>query len=363
MLVTLIRGLRRQFSTLRPSKLRNAITFTTSGLEGIYSRIRCRPWRLAATLLILITLGVMASSGGVLLSSLNFSDKIAAETAILTGAGLLLAVLAAAVAILAYRLSARVPELGLAIQLGGRHYDPASEPVVFLIDKHRFPFKFFDAPRPLLPHGRMSWESLRESMSWENLLESGESLLEGDLFPLDRGSMLTLQIGIRNLGDYTARNVAVRIEFLGFHGSISPENWQVVNIANPVVVQWEGGADYAVHGNWTRQLPPLNLFGLKADRTDSNWKNINFSNYISDSSRIWRQQHALLVEIVAEGYRKLFVVDARVFSADGWKRYWLAWHEEHPLRAGDKFYAKKAYFIGELNSRAPPCLPVSTQTR
>jgi hypothetical protein len=104
--------------------------------KGIYSRMLHHPWHLAVTFLVVITLGALASSGGVSLSSLDLSGKLAAETVILTGAGFLLAILAATVAILAYRLSARVPELGLVKQLAGHHYDPASEPVVLLIDEH-----------------------------------------------------------------------------------------------------------------------------------------------------------------------------------------------------------------------------------
>jgi hypothetical protein len=82
-------------------------------LKQIYLRAKRYPSHVASISLLVIALGVGASSAGIFLSSLNLSDKLAAETVILTGAGFLLAMLAA---IVAYRLSARVPKLSLEIR-------------------------------------------------------------------------------------------------------------------------------------------------------------------------------------------------------------------------------------------------------
>jgi hypothetical protein len=280
---------------LVPKRLRTAIVRQVSKSKQIYVRVKRRPWHVAVTSLLVIALGVGVSSAGVFLSSLDLPDKLAAETVILTAAGFLLAMLAAVVAILAYRLSAQKPKLGLSIVLGGL----TTYPVVFIIDKHKSSSKLGDTTyRPLSNYGKMP----------ENFV------------PGEYDDLLTLQIGIRNLGDYTARNPAVKIEFLGFRGLESSENWQIT----PPVAQWEGGADYAVHGNWTRYLPPLNLVGLEATEPEPNWKGTTLSHHVGDQIMFWDEQYALLVEIVAEGFRQLFAVEAKVVTAKGWVEYWLA---------------------------------------
>jgi hypothetical protein len=48
--------------------------------------------------------------------------------------------------------------------------------------------------------------------------------------------------------------------------------WDVLTTANMVgirTIQWDGGANYIVHGKWSRTLPPLNVPHLMAIRTDN----------------------------------------------------------------------------------------------
>src|SRR5207253_10517160 len=58
--------------------------------------------------------------------------------------------------------------------------------------------------------------------------------------------------------DWSARNVAVRVDFEGVRGVIHPQDWRIAayhrDVTNEVVaLQWEGGADYAIHGHWARR--------------------------------------------------------------------------------------------------------------
>ena len=268
-----------------------------------YFRALYHPGGFAVALLAVITLSVVVSSVEVFLSPLNLSDKLAAETVVLTGAGFLLAVLAAVVAILAYRLAARQPKLELTAHLSDGLF---GGPIVFLIAEDK------SLPEP-------SEGELRRLSSYGELPEP--------MWPREYDDLLTLQIGIRNLSSYTARNPAVRIEFLGLYGDLeSPVEWQVLKTTGRVLVQWEGGADYAVHGNWTRQLPPLNLIGMVAEKSNPDWEVDAPAHYIGDEHIVAHVQHALLIEVVAEGFRKLFIVEAKVFNESGWRAYWLARH-------------------------------------
>jgi hypothetical protein len=78
-------------------------------------------------------------------------------------------------------------------------------------------------------------------------------------------------ITIINSSKYSARNPGVRIGLDGLGGMGAQPGWEILTIANmsgPVVFQWDGGADYIVHGNWSRTLPELDVKGMFTSKTD-----------------------------------------------------------------------------------------------
>ena len=97
-----------------------------------------------------------------------------------------------------------------------------------------------------------------------------------------------VRISVENISGWSARNVAVRVDFKGIRNFKHPIDWSVAAVHSStgevVSVQWEGGADYAVHGRWTRELPALYLTDavLEAPGNDC----------------------AMSVDVVAEGFRQ-----------------------------------------------------------
>jgi hypothetical protein len=97
-----------------------------------------------------------------------------------------------------------------------------------------------------------------------------------------------VRISVENISEWSARNVAVRVDFKGIRNFKHPAEWSVAAVhsaTNEVVsVQWEGGADYAIHGHWPRELPLfyLNDAVLEAPGDDC----------------------AMSVDVVAEGFRQ-----------------------------------------------------------
>jgi hypothetical protein len=77
---------------------------------------------------------------------------------------------------------------------------------------------------------------------------------------------------LRNKSSVAARNPGVLIEFDGCalikHNL---EGWNPITFASTVgvtAIQWDGGADYIIHGRWRRTLPNLNFRGFTAYRSD-----------------------------------------------------------------------------------------------
>jgi hypothetical protein len=81
------------------------------------------------------------------------------------------------------------------------------------------------------------------------------------------GSRLNLILVSRN--HVSARNPAVRVLVLGgvnaFQALAENEDWRLsmAGPGQPESAQWDGGANYLVHGGWSRVLPPLQLGGLR----------------------------------------------------------------------------------------------------
>jgi hypothetical protein len=74
---------------------------------------------------------------------------------------------------------------------------------------------------------------------------------------------------IRNESRYAARNPGVRIELHGLLGLKPPDGWDVVSWATtvgPTAIQWDGGANYIIHGKWHRTLPMIDFDEVVAYR-------------------------------------------------------------------------------------------------
>jgi hypothetical protein len=85
------------------------------------------------------------------------------------------------------------------------------------------------------------------------------------------------RVVVENRSSYAARTPAVSVEIVG--GRIAAnryqasEQWLVTDTAgffgkDIIALQWDGGANYAVHGNSRRSLPPLDLSGVIPWRED-----------------------------------------------------------------------------------------------
>jgi hypothetical protein len=81
----------------------------------------------------------------------------------------------------------------------------------------------------------------------------------------DTDDNLVGSVQIRNLLKYSARNPGLRIEFDGLlFNPTKSSGWAVVERWHPVfngakAIQWDGGTENIIHGQWTRTLPDLNL--------------------------------------------------------------------------------------------------------
>lgn len=180
-----------------------------------------------------ITLGV-ATVGGVLAAGLlavKTADKAAVIADVLAAATLALAGIAALVALRAYLIAAGKPDLVLLRRDAGRW--PLRLSTQPRAPGHSLP-RIGANPRPGLPYVR------------------------------------SIELALQNIGGYSARNPAVKITFHGFWAPVQPSGWSTIRSGpggTVQSVQWDGGADYAVHGSWTRVLPPVVLDGGLSEHT------------------------------------------------------------------------------------------------
>jgi hypothetical protein len=177
----------------------------------------------------------------------DLADGIAFAGVVLTGATLLLAVIAAAVAVLAYAVTTGTPVLAFAI---------------------KFPFSEINNP---------TFEAQRRE--------------DGNLKAVSF-KQLTGEIHLRNDSQYSARNPAVIIRLKGMAilpGNIS-KGWVAIQFANTIgvtAIQWDGEPAHPIHGNSTRRLPDISLDGLTTLPAPTPY---------------------LEIEILAEGYRKTLAI-------------------------------------------------------
>lgn len=219
----------------------------------ISSRIRDDPRLARKVLLYLITLSVTAVTVAAvtltimaLSSSASSSDRLASVGDVLAGATLLLAVVAAGIAALAYAVSTGPPDIRLRV-----HFEWSSP----------------NSPR---------FEAEAEDNGW----------LKAKVFKQTWG-----RLSLRNDSSYPAKNpaVIVRLNGMAFLPSDAPsnENWIHVNHVNTVgitAIQWDGGPN-PIHAHSERVVPSL------------------------DFTRLWHipewGKPSLSFEILADGYRRM----------------------------------------------------------
>jgi hypothetical protein len=84
---------------------------------------------------------------------------------------------------------------------------------------------------------------------------------------IERSPQSVCGVVLVNRSRYSARNPGVRIELDGLAGLPAQPGWTGIaseTDIGTVAIQWDGGADYLIHGNWSRALPDLD-FGFVAE--------------------------------------------------------------------------------------------------
>jgi hypothetical protein len=152
----------------------------------------------------------------------NFSDRLAEVGDIIAGSTLILAIVAAVVALLAYGASIGLPDLRIQVD---------------------FPFSDLNKP---------SFSS---------------ALQENGGVQAENFKQLRCTVRVRNDSNYSAKNPAIAIRlhnmaFLPDGGQANIRDWVVIQFISThgvTVVQWDGGSNYSIHGNSVRTLPDLSL--------------------------------------------------------------------------------------------------------
>jgi hypothetical protein len=113
-----------------------------------------------------------------------------------------------------------------------------------------------------------------------------------------RGDSVRLLVTIDNNSNWSARNVAVRVDFKSIRRIQHGGDW-VIAARDPITeditgLQWEGGANYAIHGQWFRDLPVLFLNTALIEAPGDNC--------------------AIIVDVVAEGFRKSWTFPVKWLS-------------------------------------------------
>ena len=95
----------------------------------------------------------------------------------------------------------------------------------------------------------------------------------------------------------------MRITFDGLGGINNQDGWTITGSANQIGItslQWDGGADYIIHGQWSRILPSLNVAGLFA----------------------YKDEPALIVDVAADGYGPKHIrMPVRILDAEEYEKY------------------------------------------
>ena len=191
-----------------------------------------------ATIISVIGLTAAALCITVLNASSNLSDRLVEVGDIVAGATLILAIVAAIVALLAYAASTGLPELRIQVD---------------------FPFSELNKP------------------SFSGALQ------EIGAVQAENFKQLVCTIRVRNDSSYSAKNpaIVVRLHDMAFvpdGDRLEKHDWAVIQFVSThgvTVVQWDGGANYSIHGSSVRTLPDLFLNKLHTIPKPDPWLDID----------------------------------------------------------------------------------------
>lgn len=156
----------------------------------------------------------------------NDDKQMATINTVAAVASFVLVLLAGAVAIVAYRFASGTPDLDVEV---------------------RFPFMEANAPK----FGLKAAEPGAERREFADFKQ-----LDGTVV-------------VYNRSRYSARNPGVRIHFHGIVNLLQDmdgwETTQWITTGGIAEIQWDGGADRIIHGEWSRTLPPIALRGASIE--------------------------------------------------------------------------------------------------
>jgi len=213
------------------------------------------------TLLATVILMILA-----LTARANLADRMAETAVVIAGATLLLAIIAAVVALLAYAVSTGAPDIDMSIRIP--------------LDGH-----------PNNPEFEVESGSTRHS--------NDQAVTDAEVFAVKAFQQLVAMIQLCNRSRYSAVNpaVIVRLQAMMFTANslaASSNHWVSVGFANRFsirAVQWDGGPWYPIHGDSTRRLPDLHLNELRILPEEGT--------------------PAFVFEILADGFRRTVTVPVR----------------------------------------------------
>ena len=219
---------------------------------------------IAVTMLVTAILTFIA-----LTSTANTADRIALEGDDLVGETLLLAVIAALVALLAYAVSTGIPDLYLSAQFEG-----PPNTLMVTADTET------DPPRAKLVIPITGRIMLRNESSFSAKNPALIIRAHGLALQTDEFARLSSDLNRRPSSDLN-RRPSSDVNWI----TIDHEYSQQINEFAATAVQWDGGATYSIHGHSIRKLPDLDIleFWLMPEKGEN---------------------PALTFEIFAEGYRK-----------------------------------------------------------
>lgn len=219
---------------------------------------------IAVTMFVTAILTVIA-----LTSTASTADRIALEGDVLVGETLLLAVIAALVALLAYAVSTGIPDLYLSAQFEG-----PPNTLMVTADTET------DPPRAKLVIPITGRIMLRNESSFSAKNPALIIRAHGLALQTDEFARLSSDLH-RGLSSDLNRRPSSDVNWI----TIDQEYCQQINEFAATAVQWDGGATYSIHGHSIRKLPDLDIleFWLMPEKG---------------------KNPALTFEIFAEGYRK-----------------------------------------------------------
>jgi hypothetical protein len=87
-----------------------------------------------------------------------------------------------------------------------------------------------------------------------------------------KGASSLATVVIKNSTRYAAQNPGLRITFDGLYFNAINEGWAIEDswgdMRGAKAIQWDGGTENIIHGNWSRRLPSLDFNGVIVYRLD-----------------------------------------------------------------------------------------------